>query len=83
MNSPFFHDQLIPFITGIKVSSVSKGALSDTTIAVPGKKEQEQIVGILYEMDLEIDNLQKKLNKYVCIKAGMMDELLSGKIRLV
>lgn len=83
MNSSFFHDQLIPFITGIKVSSVSKGALSDTTIAVPEKAEQEQIVGILYEMDLEIDELQKKLNKYVCIKAGMMDELLTGKIRLV
>ncbi len=82
INSPFFHNQILPFITGIKVSSVSKGALSDTTIAVPEKKEQEQIVDILYSLDLEIFSLQKKLDKYICIKSGVMNDLLMGKVRL-
>jgi len=83
MNSSFFHEQIIPFITGIKVSSISKGALSDTIIAVPEKREQEQIVSILYSMDLEIEELQQKLNKYQYLKVAMMNELLTGKIRLV
>lgn len=83
MNSPFYHDQIIPFITGIKVSSISKGALSDTTIAVPERNEQEQIINILYSMDLEIDRLRMKLEKVNAVRVGMMDELLTGKIRLV
>lgn len=83
INSTFFHDQIIPLITGIKVSSVSKGALSETLVAIPEKKEQQQITDILYSMDLEIKQLQKKLNKYEWLRDGMMDELLTGKIRLV
>lgn len=82
LNSSYYHDQIVPLITGIKVSAVSKAALSDTRIAVPEKKEQEQIADILHSMDLEIEELQKKLEKYERIEAGMMNELLTGKIRL-
>ena len=34
-------------------------------------------------MDYEIDALEKQLNQYKMIKQGMMQNLLTGKIRLV
>lgn len=49
----------------------------------PTIEEQAYIAGILAEMDKEIEVLQKKLNKYKEIKKGMMQELLTGRIRLV
>jgi len=34
-------------------------------------------------MQVEIENLEKNLNKYKQIKQGMMGELLTGRIRLI
>ncbi|MBC7751041.1 MAG: restriction endonuclease subunit S, partial [Candidatus Saccharibacteria bacterium] len=45
--------------------------------------EQERISTILSDMNAEISALQSKLEKYRKIKAGMMQQLLTGKIRLV
>lgn len=45
--------------------------------------EQEAIAGILSDMDIDIWTLEKKLKKLTAIKQGMMEELLTGKVRLV
>lgn len=45
--------------------------------------EQKQIAKIIFDMDMEIDVWEKKLNKANSIKQGMMQQLLTGKIRLV
>ncbi len=45
--------------------------------------EQIAIAKILSDMDSEIEKLQLKLNKYKNIKRGMMEELLTGKRRLI
>ncbi len=45
--------------------------------------EQTAIAAILTEMDDEIENMEKKLAKYRQVKQGMMQQLLTGKIRLV
>jgi type I restriction enzyme, S subunit len=45
-------------------------------------KEQKEIAHILADMDSEIEVLEKKLNKYKMLKQGMMQVLLTGKIRL-
>ncbi|BBO18766.1 conserved hypothetical protein [Candidatus Brocadia pituitae] len=47
------------------------------------KVEQIVIAQILSDMDAEIDALERKLEKYRMIKQGMMQELLTGKTRLV
>ncbi|MCF6149988.1 MAG: restriction endonuclease subunit S [Candidatus Kuenenia sp.] len=47
------------------------------------EKEQTRIAQILFDMDAEIDALEKKLEKYKMLKQGMMQNLLTGKIRLV
>ena len=62
-------------------TSVSK--LKRIEIALPPKKEQISIAKILSDMDNEIDLLNKKLEKYRNLKTAMMQQLLTGKIRLV
>ena len=46
-------------------------------------EEQTRIATILSDMDAEIASLETKLAKYKQIKQGMMQELLTGRIRLV
>ncbi|AFZ50736.1 restriction endonuclease subunit S [Dactylococcopsis salina] len=45
--------------------------------------EQKAIAQILTDMDAEIEALEKKRDKYKAIKQGMMQELLTGKTRLI
>ncbi len=52
-------------------------------IRVPKPEEQTRIATILSDMDAEISALETKLTKYKQIKQGMMQNLLTGKIRLV
>lgn len=52
-------------------------------IKLPKKSEREEIVGIIGDVNLEICRLEEKLYKYQEIKQGMMEELLTGKVRLV
>ena len=46
------------------------------------QEEQRAIANVLSDMDSEIEQLEKKLSKYQQIKQGMMQELLTGRIRL-
>ncbi|MEE1275467.1 MAG: restriction endonuclease subunit S [Fibrobacteraceae bacterium] len=46
-------------------------------------KEQQRIANVLSDMDSEISALETKLAKYRTLKTGMMQQLLTGKIRLV
>ena len=52
-------------------------------IIIPPIPEQQAIATILSDMDTEIEALEKKKSKYQRIKQGMMQELLTGKTRLV
>lgn len=52
-------------------------------IDFPEKSEQTAIAAILSDMDTELDALEAKLSKARQIKQGMMQELLTGKTRLV
>jgi type I restriction enzyme S subunit len=47
------------------------------------KSEQTRIATILSDMDSEITTLETKLSKAKSIKQGMMQQLLTGKIRLI
>ena len=51
-------------------------------IPLPSIEEQTAIAQILSNMDAEIEQLEQKLSKYKLIKQGMMQELLTGKVRL-
>lgn len=62
---------------------ISKNSLSSISIRTPSLNEQIAIGQVLSDMDAEIEKLEKKLSKYQKIKQGMMQELLTGRIRLV
>ncbi|MEQ3632296.1 restriction endonuclease subunit S [Thalassolituus sp.] len=63
--------------------NLSLGDLGAFKITVPGAKEQTAIATILSDMDQEIQALVQRLNKTRQIKQGMMQELLTGKTRLI
>ena len=62
---------------------ISKKDLAELDIVVPEFTEQKAIAQVLSDMDSEIEQLEKNLAKYQQIKQGMMQELLTGRIRLV
>lgn len=69
--------------TGMKVYSLSKSTLLTILLPVPPKQEQEKIVNFLQDIDLDLAESKVKLEKLKLIKQGMMQELLTGKTRLV
>ena len=64
-------------------ANLSLQNISDLPIKYPLRTEQTRIAQILSDMDAEIEALENKLNKYKMIKQGMMQNLLTGRIRLV
>ncbi|MBN2571188.1 MAG: restriction endonuclease subunit S, partial [Ignavibacteriales bacterium] len=62
---------------------INLGPISNIKIQMPEYNEQMRIATILSDMDAEIQALETKLEKYRKIKLGMMQNLLTGKIRLV
>lgn len=82
MNSHLYHDQLLPYIHGTKVSSVSKGSLGDTLIIVPKTPEQKKIVDALSDIDSLIVDLGKVIRKKKDIRQGTLQMLVTGKKRL-
>ncbi len=76
-------DSVRNIATGISVYGISKRNLQDIPIPLPPLPEQKAIAQILSDMDAEIESLQKKRDKYKLIKEGMMDKLLTGKVRLI
>ena len=63
--------------------SLSMTKIRKFKISLPDYSEQTAIAEILNDMDAEISALEEKLVKARQVKAGMMSELLTGKIRLV
>ena len=83
INSKAYHDQLLPHITGIKVSSVSKKSIKLTEIQIPGDvKEQQAIAETLMAMDAEIASLEAEREMMIQIREGAMNDLLTGRVRL-
>ena len=63
--------------------NLSKDNFNKSVITLPPtKKEQQAIANILTTMDDEITALEAERDKYICIKRGMMQKLLTGEIRL-
>ncbi|MBF0120603.1 MAG: restriction endonuclease subunit S [Desulfobacterales bacterium] len=79
-----FRKKLEPEMTGTAGQKrVPSKSIVNYQVSVPPLQEQTRIAQILSDMDAEIEALEKKLDKYKMIKQGMMENLLTGKIRLV
>ena len=75
LNSPAFHDQLLPLMQGIKVISVSRSAIEDMTMSVPSVAEQASIGAFFDRLDSLITLHQRKLELLRNIKKSMLDKM--------
>lgn len=81
--SNYFYDRIMSMTAKSSVDSVRREMIADMKMVLPTKEEQTAIATILSDMDEEIQALEQRLNKTRQIKQGMMQELLTGKTRLV
>lgn len=82
---PRFAEQVIKSNqTGTGVPRIVLKNFKKIVLCVPKElKEQETIANILSDIDMDIWSLEKKVKKLMAMKQGMMEELLTGKVRLV
>jgi len=74
---------LLQNASGSTFLEISPNKIKQIEVSIPCHEEQIRIASILSDIDSEIATLETKLGKARKIKLGMMQELLTGKIRLV
>jgi len=80
---PAFQEQLRRLTAGTKVFATQKNHVASIEMLLPNIKEQTAIATVLSDIDAEIAALERRREKTKQIKQGMMQELLTGRIRLV
>lgn len=84
LNSFIFDNFLAKLSAGSTINHLYQKDFVDFTFKAPSELAEQQVIAqVLSDMDSEIEKLEKKLAKYQQIKQGMMQELLTGRIRLV
>lgn len=84
LKSIFVKEQFLKIMSGSTRSSVGMQVLRELIIELPpSKEEQNSIATFLKDMDYEIKILDVRLDKARQIKQSMMQELLTGHIRLI
>lgn len=71
------------YAVGTKVSGISKSNIPKLTLPLPSQAEQTAIAAVLSDMDAELAALEQRREKTRALKQGMMQELLTGRTRLV
>ena len=85
LSSQTYRDLLRDVATGTSGSmkNISKSALCSLPIRFPSPEEQTAIATVLSDIDADLSALESRLAKTRAIKQGMMQELLTGRTRLV
>lgn len=78
-----FYARIMSMTAKSSVDSVRREMIADMKIVLPPIEEQVEISKTLTDMDKEIEVLGERLNKTQQLKQGMMQELLTGRKRLV
>jgi type I restriction enzyme S subunit len=79
----YLNRQIDALLTGSNYPAINSGDVRALQIPVPAYDEQTAIATILSDMDAEIAALEARREKTRALKQGMMQELLTGRIRLV
>jgi len=83
-NEEMFRKNVVNNSTVSANTNINQNSLKELLIKIPPtQEEQRAIAQVLSDMDNEITSLEQKGDKYKSIKQGMMQELLTGKTRLV
>jgi len=83
LNTPGVNRQKASKGQGDAVVHIGSSALADIALALPPLPEQTAIAEVLSEMDAEIEALERRREKTLALKQGMMQELLTGRTRLM
>lgn len=83
LDSNTFKDFIELRKTGTTFFGISQEAVGDYQVFLPNLEEQTFIANTLSVIDEEIEKLSTLLSKYKMLKTGMMQTLLTGKIRLI
>lgn len=77
------HNQVMQLVSGTTVYHLYSRDMANFTFVAPSVQEQNAIVRVLSDMDAEITALEQRRDKTRAIKQGMMQQLLTGRVRLV
>jgi len=82
MQSEYFREQLDLESTGSTVAGIKQSTFRNILIPVPPKVEQQKIAKPLNAINEQIDVIGKKLKSTVAMKKAIMQDLLTGKVRV-
>ena len=82
LNAPVAVRQKARMAQGDAIVHIRADHLAEIELPLPPLPEQRAIAAILSDMDAEITALERRLDKTRAIKQGMMQQLLTGAIRL-
>ena len=82
MNAPVAARQKARMAQGDAVVHIRSDHLAEVEFPLPPLPEQRAIAAVLTDMDTEITALERGLDKTRAIKQGMMQQLLTGTVRL-
>ena len=78
-----FSGQLRRLAAGTKVYATNRAHIASIEMRLPGVEEQTAIAAVLSDMDAELSALEMRRDKTRNLKQGMMQELLTGRTRLI
>ena len=78
------HKNILPFLASGTRAKLNKSEMNKIEVSLPKEQpEQTAIAEMLSDMDAELAALEQRRDKTHALKQGMMQELLTGKTRLV
>jgi type I restriction enzyme S subunit len=82
MRDESFRIEVLKVATQSANVNVNQESLSQLYIKLPSKKEQDLIVNKERKIDMYLECLNQHLLKLRCNKTGLMQDLLTGKVRV-
>ncbi len=84
LKSNLIRKQVAKLSTQVGTTFLKSSTILAFHLAIPAlKAEQTSIAAVLSDIDIEIEALEQKRDKYKAIKQAMMQELLTGRTRLI
>jgi type I restriction enzyme S subunit len=77
-----YQDYISNLLAGSSINNLTPKSIESLLFKVPPLKEHEAIAEALSEIDDELEELTKQVTKLRMVKEGMMQDLLTGKVRL-
>lgn len=82
ISSKEFSNQIRTKVSGGAKNNINTGWLKEFNITIPELDEQKKLVRILENIDKENIKLKEKIEQYEKLKKGLMQKLLTGKVRV-